>query len=642
MVMSRGRRNKIIIISISVVILIILVICIFLYFTTDMFKSNDVLFAKYIQSAAQNIEGLLKDEQGEAYNNSLRNNKYTSKTEITADYTQGMQTTAENKDNVINQLKFVINGKVDEQNGIDYKDFILQKEDQKVSEMEYLKSGDKYGLRFTDLFGKYLAVENQNLKEVASKLNMNTNIPDRIEQIDWQGMAFTDEEINAMNETYSQVMLEKFDKTKFTSLKETDVTVGNNTFTTNAYTLNLTKEELNNIYISILEQMKQDEQILNRIDTIDKFLNPEGMVEEDQQNEQTQEEITSQNETQQERENQNGNQEEKDNQDENQEENMTEREKYIKKIDDTITEIKNKNIGVDDAKISVYENSGITVKTTISTSEYTITLDTITNDENKKYVRIFKEKYGEIGENSDEIIIEKQQDNLYINRTERKGENTYKTNFTSQRVIENGKQELNLKLGYDTETNKIEINLLDKKEIVNGFDQIDEIDNRNSIILNTLSDEDFGELRDILNDKGIEQLNAVSEQVNIDEVFRILNELEILPEQITISNVVNLTTSEVSRFNAELELYKGQEVDVTAIDKLLGVIQNNLDTFEVLSNTTIKLNIVRGTVNTELANKVSEIVNNDENKSKKYQVEYEYDENTKIITAVIIQILQDN
>ncbi len=642
MVMSRGRRNKIIIISISVVILIILAICIFLYFTTDMFKSNDVLFAKYIQSAAQNIEGLLKDEQGEAYNNSLRNNKYTSKTEITADYTQGMQTTAENKDNVINQLKFVINGKVDEQNGIDYKDFILQKEDQKVSEMEYLKSGDKYGLRFTDLFGKYLAVENQNLKEVASKLNMNTNIPDRIEQIDWQGMAFTDEEINAMNETYSQVMLEKFDKTKFTSLKETDVTVGNNTFTTNAYTLNLTKEELNNIYISILEQMKQDEQILNRIDTIDKFLNPEGMVEEDQQDEQTQEEITSQNETQQERENQNGNQEEKDNQDENQEENMTEREKYIKKIDDTITEIKNKNIGVDDAKISVYENSGITVKTTISTSEYTITLDTITNDENKKYVRIFKEKYGEIGENSDEIIIEKQQDNLYINRTERKGENTYKTNFTSQRVIENGKQELNVKLGYDTETNKIEINLLDKKEIVNGFDQIDEIDNRNSIILNTLSDEDFGELRDILNDKGIEQLNAVSEQVNIDEVFRILNELEILPEQITISNVVNLTTSEVSRFNAELELYKGQEVDVTAIDKLLGVIQNNLDTFEVLSNTTIKLNIVRGTVNTELANKVSEIVNNDENKSKKYQVEYEYDENTKIITAVIIQILQDN
>ena len=46
MVMSRGRRNKIIIISISIVIIASLITCVVLYFTTDMFKSNEVLFSK--------------------------------------------------------------------------------------------------------------------------------------------------------------------------------------------------------------------------------------------------------------------------------------------------------------------------------------------------------------------------------------------------------------------------------------------------------------------------------------------------------------------------------------------------------------------------------------------------------------------
>ena len=648
MVMSRGRRNKIIIISISIVIIAILITCVVLYFTTDMFKSNEVLFSKYLGKAAQNLETILVNEKEEAYSNSLKNNKYISTTEITADYTNGIGTTAQNNDNIINNLKLTINGKTDNLGGIDYKDFLLQKDEENVTEIEYLKSNDKYGIRFTDLFNKYISVENQNLKEIASKLNINNNVPDKIEEIDLQGLKIKNDELEKINEKYPQVIANNFDKSKFTKINKTDITVGDHTYETNAYTLNLTKEELNNIYIAILEQMKQDETILAKIDILDKALNPDTVTEEDVnqvlENEQEQQNEEQQNQqqdgSQQNGEQQNQQEQTDEQKDENNESNSI-KEQFIKKIDDTITQIKNKNIGADEAKITVYENKGETVKVTIDTKEYRISIDTITNDMNNLYIKLFKEIY-EVNENSDEIIIEKKEGNTYINRTKIVGEKTYKTNFTKETTIENGKGETNIKLTYDTETNKIEINLTDKKEIVNAFDYIDELDNNKEVVLNKLTDEEFVELRDILNDKGIEKFKNVTEQIDIDQLFKILNELEILPEQITISNVVSLTMSEVSKFNAEFEIYKGQEVDVEAIDNLLKIVKDNLETVEVLSDTTIKLNIVKDTKNEELANKVSEIVNNDKNRSKKYSVDYEYDENTKIITAVIIQILENN
>ena len=132
MVMSRGRRIKIIIISISIVIIAIIITCVTLYFTTDMFKSNEMLFSKYLGKAAQNLETILVNEKEEAYANTLNNNKYTSTTELTANYTSGMGTTAQNNDNVINDWKLTVNGKTDKLNGMDYKDFLLQKGEENV------------------------------------------------------------------------------------------------------------------------------------------------------------------------------------------------------------------------------------------------------------------------------------------------------------------------------------------------------------------------------------------------------------------------------------------------------------------------------------------------------------------------------
>ena len=61
MMMPRKKRRAILISVILVVIIIILTILIVLYNTTDMFKSNDVLFSKYASQIFNNIDEILRD-----------------------------------------------------------------------------------------------------------------------------------------------------------------------------------------------------------------------------------------------------------------------------------------------------------------------------------------------------------------------------------------------------------------------------------------------------------------------------------------------------------------------------------------------------------------------------------------------------
>ena len=653
MITKRDKRN-IIIASVVVTIILILTVVVTLYFTTDMFKSNQMLFGKYLAKATISVEGLFKDDKGKQYDNLLENNRYNNSTQITANYTKGIGTTGENTSNVINSL-----------NKINYKNFILEKDDARIAELEYLKSDGKYGIRFVDLFDKYLAVENQDLKSIASKIGIDSkNIPDHIEEVDLKKIfTFSDEEIESINKDYISLISDKYDKDKFTKAKKSEVTINDQSIMTNAYTLTLTKEQLNeDIYVKVLEQIKQDDRFLSRIEQIDDFLNPEVVpteeniedVEETQEtegnttepqantteNEVAENEVAESETTKQNNSETQENEEAQEDEETNQEEKKSVKDTIIEKIDSMITEIRNKNIGDDVAKITVYESEKETVRTTIETQGYKINIDTI-NKEGETYINIFKEVYG-VEENSDEIVIEKREDNFYLNRQRNIGEEVKKTHLGMERVIENGKEEINTKFGYDIGKNKIEIEAVTNNEVVNYFDEIDEFLARNNVLLNDLSDEEFNELRDILNDKVIEQNQKVSEQISAQELFTILNELDILPDEITIDNIVTLTKSEVSKFNAQFEIYKGEEVEVKAIDNLLNIVKDHLETVEVLSDSAIKLNIVRGTVNEELAAKVSEIVNNTYNKSKKYSIKYEYDEETQLIKSITIEILSKN
>lgn len=59
MMMPRKKRRAILISVILIILLMIATVCIVLYATTDMFKSNDVLFEKYTMQLLENLKRFL-------------------------------------------------------------------------------------------------------------------------------------------------------------------------------------------------------------------------------------------------------------------------------------------------------------------------------------------------------------------------------------------------------------------------------------------------------------------------------------------------------------------------------------------------------------------------------------------------------
>lgn len=86
--MPRKKRKVLIITSIIMFLLAIVGVLIYLYYTTDMFKSNDVLFYKYLSNSFEIVEDFEKLEFSNEANQLLENNKYKSNIEGTIQYTR--------------------------------------------------------------------------------------------------------------------------------------------------------------------------------------------------------------------------------------------------------------------------------------------------------------------------------------------------------------------------------------------------------------------------------------------------------------------------------------------------------------------------------------------------------------------------
>ena len=177
--MMTKKKRRLLVISIIISIIVILLITfIILYLKTDMFKSNQTLFLKYLGKNADIINSLQTDTSSEKYD------IYASQSEIKVNYSTNIGTTSESTDNSINQLKLKIDGQTDRQSKYDYKKIQLLKQDNPEMTVEYANNDNIYGIHFSDLFDQYITAENSNVKELAKKVGypdeITANMPDSI------------------------------------------------------------------------------------------------------------------------------------------------------------------------------------------------------------------------------------------------------------------------------------------------------------------------------------------------------------------------------------------------------------------------------------------------------------------------------
>ena len=176
--MYYGRKKGIIITIIVIILLLVLAIGgILLYLYTDLFKSNETLFLKYISQTTQSM----KYETNEQLEDVLKNqeqNPYEVKGTLNFNYEGEQNTNAE----ILKQLQLIVNSNVNKPEEKSYSKATLVYQDQNLFNIEYANSNNIYALKSDEIVTAFVGIRNENLKVLAQKLGISdtTKIPDSI------------------------------------------------------------------------------------------------------------------------------------------------------------------------------------------------------------------------------------------------------------------------------------------------------------------------------------------------------------------------------------------------------------------------------------------------------------------------------
>jgi len=264
--MRKSNKKMIVTISIIAVIIILITAGVLLYLYTDLFKSDQQLFLKYI---AQNGEMITKYLENPNQDNirDLKQNKYSVQGNIAFDLVS-KDTALANQTIPARNFSVEYTSQVDPQLKQNSTQTTLKFLDQDLFELKYAHDNDLYGITSSEVINKYLTFDNNNLKELATKYGITdaSNIPNKIEAVDFsQVFAVTNAEIQYILENYGSIFMTQIQKDKYYHNKGIIISVGNNQIKGNCYGVNLTGEDVKNLLTQILNKLEQDEQILSLI-----------------------------------------------------------------------------------------------------------------------------------------------------------------------------------------------------------------------------------------------------------------------------------------------------------------------------------------------------------------------------------------
>lgn len=534
--MARKKRITIITIAIVLVIAIIIGILAFLYIKTDAFKSNETLFAKYLVQNFDIIEVWEKSKNTDI-ENLLNTNKYTSQIEGKIEYTENKGTSNEKQSSSVNNVGIKITSNIDKSNNYNYSDISIGTENEKLVGLEYLNEDDKYGIRLKDI-QQFVSIK----KDDETQESELKNIEKLTENIDVQSIIkFSDEEKQTLKNTYLEIIKNNVSKEKYHKQSNSLITVNNKDMQTNAYYIEFTVEECNNLYIKILEQIAKDEIILSKVDLIEKQIKE---IDEDYDG------------------------------------NL--RENFVKSIKDKIKEIEDKNIGNDKVKITVYEKNMKTVRTSIEKNNdktiidlydsSSIKIDTVKIDEttDEQYIKIESKNDG----TNLNVLVE------YAKIQDNNTKNTVQFNYGQ--TFLNNELNKNIELGISNEKNEAIIKISDDTNFVQEFENEITLE-KDNVDLDELDEEQSNAINGILTENVQSQLSNLLAVVNLNDYVSMLQNLGLMNKtSIELPSDGEVTETERKRFNSQFEFFVSEGLTSDNIKELIDTAENNFEDMKVL------------------------------------------------------------
>ena len=256
--MKPNKKKKIIIISIIVVVLLLIMGIVYAFVGTDLMKSNKDMFFKYASQIFDEQNGFL-DARMQQYNEKKKSTVY----ENYGDYSINL--TSENLDEEtlenINNLNISFKGNTDNLNDRMEELIEINYSDDAKFSMLYKKIEDTYGLKLNEVAKQFVIIEKDNLGKLLENLDI-TNMDDALlalENVDMSNLELDNEIKNKLKETYLPEIQNSFEDSDFTKVKTEE---------TEGYTLEISSQKLKEIFVKLLDVLKTDEMMLNKLSGI--------------------------------------------------------------------------------------------------------------------------------------------------------------------------------------------------------------------------------------------------------------------------------------------------------------------------------------------------------------------------------------
>ena len=586
------RSNKSKVILIVTIVLVILILTLggvgaYLYLKTDIFKSNRELFAKYMEQTTTQIENIFDTEKVSDMTKKIKEKNNESKTVVTF----------ENEENEeLNKISLSMSIKNDVTNKKMYNDIKILNEEENLAEFEYISTEEAISLRLTDIVKQFLTIDSTNLEQLSTSLDMEVvELESILELLKYKdsesSMTITNEELKTLKQTYTDIINANLTNSNFSKQTDVMITINGKTVTVNSYVLTIKPDQYKNILKKVMEQLRNDTIILSKIEAID-IINAG-----DNQN--------------------------------------SLKQMYISNIDEMLQELETTEYK-DNLVVNVYEQEGKTVRVKVEEGFYTITIDTIENDEmlgaNIKLVSLENQI-----ESAMEINLTKYKTEYYNLAIELKNIAEQEQNLIVEIRATNNEENIQLEFGIKYIMNEIATKALITSNIqfVESIeDMIILAENTNNITLNNLTPERCKQIiQTVANSATKKYIETLTNIRKMLIKFPATIDVPQIPQesQEKQNNVLDsLKDAEINSFNSKFKKYEGDDITGSAVNTLIRIVlDNNKEQKEQDKKVEITGNIELKTTEKQMPEKEADI-------GKTYKVVLNYDETTGFINTINI------
>lgn len=574
----RSNKKLIIVISIVVALAVAGAAFAYLFLMTDLFKSKEELFMKYFAQNVESFQKITDLKTVDVYENLKNENKYESNTNIEIVHSEGGEVS-----DPLNNLTAKLEVQKNNEEQYFYADGQILYDDEEYLEAEIIKEEELYGIRFTDAVKQFVTVKNNgNLGTVGNKIGVEkTQLQQIMDSID-RNSIISDSQGEALKNKYLDIITKNIMQGSFGKQKNAMITYNNVTTETNAYTVLLSSDQIRNMLIEILNNAKNETEILEKLPVsidIDKAIN-----------------------------------------------------------------LVNQELQVPTVKITVYEQKQQTIRTVAEIGLYRITIENSTqNGETKTAINYINNS--EAIQTDIEIAKQNtdNQENVAVAIRVTDGEKENIITLSNQMQLLNNEIELNTQISHKEDITTMSIILENNITMGNNFEKMQTLSSANNIILTDIQEERMEAIVEVLQR---EVPKTTNERIKLlSQKFGLNNEETVEPgdnetgdqtSQVEINKFNSkfefYTGDEVSAENVRmlLDIVKNYLASYENIEEQP---QQNIENLvPVEKKVNIKLKIEKDVLNEKAINEILPKIND----SAKYKISIIYKEENGLIDYITI------